>query len=174
MSTEEDLKSVIEASRKISENGSLVIYDLTEGVDFSDPMKAAEALATVFFEKEGSNWFKVSGDHIDFDPAYKVRIVLAEDHNKKLEETVDDFLLDLQKKEIYPNFSKQINDEAVKESKFKSAMVLSALSSLIFKHFDRNVYRDYIRDDLFMDILEKLEIRSLDNKDLMDWKHLPL
>lgn len=174
MSVEDNLNSEISASRKVSEDGSTVTYDLTEGVDFSNPRKTAEAIAAVFFEKDAVNWFKVSGDHIDFDPAYKVRIVLAEDHNRKREATVDDFLADLQKKEIYPEFSQQINDTAKSASRLKTAMTAGTLSSLFFRHYDKKDDKSFIRDDLFVDILEKLEIRSLDNKDLMDWKNLPL
>ncbi len=174
MPADNELKSSILASRKESEDGTIVTYDLTEGVDFSNPAKTAEALAEVFFEKDAVNWFKVSGEHIDFAPAYRVRVVMAEDHNSRLEETVDDFLEDLQKEEIFPRFREQIREGAKKESKLKTSMVASALSSLVFRHFDRKVYRGYVQDDLFVDILEKLEIRSLNNKDLMDWKHLPL
>jgi hypothetical protein len=54
----------------------------------------------VFFEKDAKNWFKVNDDKIDFAPTYKVRVVLAEDHNKKLEATVDDLLMDLQKDDL--------------------------------------------------------------------------
>lgn len=174
MSTEEDLSSVIENSRKVSGDGSLVTYDLTENVDFSDPRRVAEVLATVFFEKDAVHWFSVSGDHIEFNPTYKVRIVLAEDHSKKLEDTVDDFLEDLKKEEIYPKFSDQINDNARRMSRLKTAMAAHSLNSLIFRRFDRNVDKDYLEDDLFVDLLERVEIRSLNNEDLINWKHLPL
>lgn len=174
MSDIENLISAIEGSRKVSEDGSLVTYDLTKGVDFSNPKKAAEALATVFFNKDAVNWFKVTGDHIDFDPAFKVRVVLAEEHNKKLENTVDDFLSDLQKKEIFPTFSQQIKDVSAKASNVHAAIIGQTLSNLLYKHSVEKVYDDSIRDDLFLDILEKLEIRSLNDADLMDWKNLPL
>lgn len=170
----EDIKSVIESLRKVSDDGALVTYDLTSGVDFSNPRKVADALAIVFFEKDAVNWFKVSGDHIEFDPTCKVRVVLAEEHSKRLDETVDDFLEDLKEKEIYQKFSQHIDDAASRASRLKAAMVRGSLTSLITKHLDRKIDRDFLEDDLFLDILEKLEIRSLDNKDLMDWKHLPI
>ena len=87
MVAEDKLKSAIENSRKISEDGSLVIYDLTGGIDFSNPKVVAKALSEVFFEKDAINWFKVDGDQVDFQPTYKVRVVLAEEHNRKLEST---------------------------------------------------------------------------------------
>lgn len=174
MSTDFDLEPVIEKSRKISQDGLLVTYDLTTGVDFSNPKKVAEALAKVFFQKDAANWFKVSGDTIDFDPDYKVRIVLAEDHNKRLEETVDDFLEDLQKEDISRNYARQIRDNADRASKLQTVIAVGAFKSLLFRHTEDRVYKDAIRDDLFIDLLEKLEIRSLNDKDLMDWKNLPL
>ena len=51
MPEEKNLKSAIENSRKISDDGSLVTYDLTKGVDFSDPKSVARIISDVFFEK---------------------------------------------------------------------------------------------------------------------------
>ena len=174
MSTDENLESIIEESRKVSEDGSLVTYDLTSGVDFSNPKRVAEVLSKVFFEKDAMNWFKVSDDRVDFEPTYKVRIVLAEDHNKKLEDTVDNFLKDLQKENISRTYSKEIKNDAGNASRFQTVMAVGAIRSLIFRHSEEKVYEGSIRDDLFIDLLEKLEIRSLNDKDLMDWKNLPL
>ncbi len=174
MVAEDKLKSAIENSRKISEDDSLVIYDLTGGIDFSNPKVVAKALSEVFFEKDAINWFKVDGDHVDFQPTYKVRVVLAEEHNRKLESTVDDFLKDLQKKDISKDYSEQIKDVASQASAVQSAMATNAIMSAIFEHSEEKVFANSMRDDLFLDLLEKLEIRSLSGKDLMDWKNLPL
>jgi len=174
MVAEDKLKSAIENSRKVSEDGSLVIYDLTGGIDFSNPKVVAKALSEVFFEKDAINWFKVDGDHVDFQPTYKVRVVLAEEHNRKLESTVDDFLKDLQKKDISKDYSEQIKDVASQASAVQSAMATNAIMSAIFEHSEEKVFANSMRDDLFLDLLEKLEIRSLSGKDLMDWKNLPL
>ena len=78
MSEEINLKSAIENSRKISDDGSLVTYDLTKGVDFSDPKSVARIISDVFFEKDALKWFKVKDEKIDFEPTYKVRIVMAD------------------------------------------------------------------------------------------------
>ncbi|MGC8609462.1 MAG: hypothetical protein ACP5UV_06305, partial [Thermoplasmata archaeon] len=67
MANENELRSAIEGSRKVSEDGSLVTYDLTSGIDFSDPKIVAKALSEVFFEKDAKNWFKMDGDRVDFD-----------------------------------------------------------------------------------------------------------
>lgn len=174
MATEEDLRSIIESSRKASEDGSIVTYDLTKGMNFSNPRKAAEALVSVFFEKDAVNWFSVSDDHVEFNPTYKVRIVLAENHNRKLENTVDDFLEDLKKKEIHPKFSKQLSDAAEHSSRLQATMAGNALQALLMKHYDKKFDNDYFQDDLLLDLLEKLEIRSLNDEDLMDWKNLPI
>ncbi len=173
MKNEDKLRSVIESSRKVSGDGSLVIYDLTSNVDFSNPKLIAKTLSEVFFEKDAKNWFKVD-DKIDFEPTYKVRVVLAEEHNKKLEATVDDLLEDLQKDDLSGTYSKQIKDDSVEASHLQSAMAAGAIRSAIFRHSEEKVYSDSIRDDLFIDLLEKLEIRSLNDKDLLDWKKLPL
>ena len=174
MSAEDKLKTIIEKSRKASQDGSLVTYDLTTGVDFSNPKAVAKVLSQVFFEKDALNWFKVNDDKIDFVPTYKVRVVMKEEHNKKLESTVDDFLADLKKEDISRDFSRQIKDDATNAIRLQSAITTSALKSTLFHHSLDKVYSDEIKDDLFVDLLEKLEIKSLGGKDLMDWKNLPL
>ena len=60
------------------------------------------------------------------------------------------------------------------DSHLQSTIAASAIRSAIFRHSEEKVYAGSISDDLFTDILEKLEIRSLNDKDLMDWKKLPL
>lgn len=174
MSRDNSLRSAMEASRKVSKDGSIVTYDLTKDIDFSNPKRVAETLADVFFEKDALNWFKVSDDHVEFDPDYKVRIVLAEEHNKKLEDTVDDFLADLKKEEIHPKFSQQLDDAAGRATNLQIAMAGHSLRASFYRHSEKKINMDYLQDDLFVDLLEKLEIRSLNDKDLMDWKHLPL
>lgn len=174
MSDDDSLREAIANSRKVSEDGSLVTYDLTEGIDFSNPKKSARVLAEVFFEKDAVNWFTVSDDHIQFNPTYKVRIVLAEDHNKKLEETVDDFLKDLKEHELDPKFVREIDDSAERASRLRAAMFAHTFTTLLNRRYVTKIDREYFQDDLLTDILEKLEIRSLNNDDLMDWKHLPL
>ncbi len=174
MNPDGNIEEAIASSRKVSKDGSLVTYDLTAGIDFSNPKKTARALADVFFEKDAKNWFKVSGDHIDFEPNYKVRVVLAEEHSKLLKETVDDFLKDLQKDELSRDFASQIKDDAENAARLGTVVAVSAIRSALFRHAEDKVYAGSIRDDLFIDLLEKLEIKSLNDKDLMDWKNLPL
>ncbi len=174
MNSDDQLTRAIVSRRKVSDDGSLVTYDLTNGIDFSHPKKTAQALADVFFESDAKNWFKVTGDHIDFVPTYKVRVVLAEEHSKLLEETVDDFLKDLQRNELTKDFRPEIKDDANNAARLGTIIAVGALTSALFRHTEDKVYANSIRDDLFVDLLEKLEIRSLNNKDLMDWKNLPL
>ncbi len=174
MGSDDQLMQSIASRRKVSDDGSLVTYDLTSGVDFSNPKKAAKALADVFFESDAKNWFKVTDDHVDFEPTYKVRVVLAEEHNKLLESTVDDFLTDLKKDELTKDFSPEIRDDAHKASRLGTIIAVGSVTSALFRHTENKVYANSIKDDLFIDLLEKLEIRSLNNRDLMDWKNLPL
>ena len=174
MASENSLTPIIEASRKMSADGSLAIYNLTKGVDFSKPRKVADALAAVFYEKDAINWFKVDGDHVEFNPTYKVRILLAEDHNKLLGETVDELLGDLKKKELNKEFVQQIKDQSVSLGKMQAAMATNAFSAFLAKKFNRRVDKVEVEDDLFTDILEALEIRTPSNEDLIDWEHLPL
>lgn len=106
------LKQQIENARKMSANNSIVTYDLTEGVDFSDPKMTAEALADVFFQKDAVNWFKVKDDDLDFKPNYKSRIILKQDDHHRIKKTFKDFISDLKSEEIDKLYSKQVEYNA--------------------------------------------------------------
>lgn len=173
MTDQNNIVTTIENSRKILEHGDLVTYDLTDKIDFSKPKEVAQALADVFFRKDAINWFKVTDDKIEFNPTYKVRIVLAEEHNKLLEKAVQDFLVDLRKKDLGEAFSSEIKDESEQSRKLGAAMATSALRSAqdtLYKHSMDKMYENFFKDDLVTDILECLEIRSLNNEDLINWK----
>ncbi|MEM0140374.1 MAG: hypothetical protein QXZ44_07195 [Ferroplasma sp.] len=174
MEKDSNLSKVIASTRTVSADGSLVTYDLTKGVDFSDPKKIAEALADVFFTNDAVNWFKVTDDKIEFNPTYKVRVVMASEHSKLLHAASDDFLKDIKKKDTTGTFSKQIKDDAAEDTKLGTAMATSALKAALFRHSEDKVYTGYISDDLFTDLLENLEIRSLSDEDLINWKNLHL
>ncbi|MCL4438170.1 MAG: hypothetical protein M1616_02240 [Candidatus Thermoplasmatota archaeon] len=174
MAKDDSMASAIESCRKVSDDGKLVTYDLTNNIDFSKPKKVAEALTEVFFRKDASRWFKVSDENVDFSPDFKVRIVLAEEHSKQLKDTVDDFMKDLQKDGLSRSFSSEINDEADHSQKISNVMAAGAMKAALYKHGEEKILKNYIRDDLFVDILECLEIRTLNNEDLINWKKLPL
>ena len=92
----------------MSEDNTLVTYDLTNGVDFSHPRKTAEALSKVFFENDASKWFTVKDGNLVFDPKYKAIILLSEGDSKKIAEAMKDFKKDLEYDEVPKNFKKQI------------------------------------------------------------------
>jgi hypothetical protein len=174
MSIDDELTSTIIASRKKSDDGSLVIYNLTKGIDFSNPKSVANSLAKVFFEKDAVNWFKVDRDNIEFNPTYKVRILLAAEHNDLLGKTVDDFLEDFKKEEINKRFVRQIDDISTNEEKIRTAVGLGALGALLNKPFARRDDKTEVEDLMFTEILEALEIRTPDNSDLINWEKLPI
>jgi hypothetical protein len=51
MAKDDSMASAIESCRKVSDDGKLVTYDLTNNIDFSKPKKVAEALTEVFSGK---------------------------------------------------------------------------------------------------------------------------
>ncbi|MGC8561681.1 MAG: hypothetical protein ACP5UZ_00055 [Thermoplasmata archaeon] len=174
MSLDDNLDKAIISSRKKSDDGSFVIYNLTKGIDFSNPKKVAEAVARVFFENDAVNWFKENGSHIEFNPTYKVKILLAEEHNKLLSETVDDFLSDLKKDEINRKFSNQIDGISSNEEKLQTAVGLAAIGSFFNKPFQRKDDKIEIEDQVFTEMLGSLEIRTPTDTDLIDWDNLPI
>ena len=174
MSTDANLISLIQSSRKSSEDGSIVIYNLTNGLDFSNPKKIAETLAKVFFETDGIKWFEVEGDHIAFNPTFKVKILLAEEHSKLLSQTVNDFLKDLKSDEVNKEFAHQIHDISTNEEKQRTVMGFAAIGALLNKPFYLKDDKTEVEDQLFTQMLGYLEIRTPDDKDLIDWENLPI
>ena len=66
--------------------------------------------------------------------AYFFDVVLAEDNKRKLEETVDDFLKDLQKDGISSNYSKQIKNGGIIATELQSAMAKNAIEKISHFH----------------------------------------
>lgn len=174
MNSDNNLYSAILSTRKASDDGSLVVYNLTKGIDFSNPKKVADALSTVFFENDATKWFKVTGDHIEFLPKYKVRVLLSEEHSKLMTETVNDFLRDLKQKEISKKFSNQIGDISTNEEKMRTAVGLAAIGSFLNKPFQRKDDKIEIEDQIFTEMLGSLEVRTPSDQDLIDWENLPI
>ncbi len=174
MSVNSSLPEIIEKSRKISEDGSMVTYDLTSGVDFSNPARVARSLADVFFSKDASTWFQIDGDDVKFSPRYKVRIVMSQDNGRMLESAIDDFLKDIKVEELPDHFASQIQNETDVSVRLKAKMAAHSLTSSLFRHSEKKVFKDYITDDMLVDLLENLEIRTLSGQDLIDWKNLPI
>lgn len=174
MNNIDSIKKTIEMSRKTSQNGELVTYDLTNGVDFSNPKLVDEALSEVFFEKDVSNWFTISEDDIEFKPSYKVQIVLAENHHNLMCKISEGFLKDVKNDDIGKRYAPTINKESGNDSAFVRSIAGRSLLSSFYKHGEDKILKNYLGDDLFTDILECLVIKSLNNEDLINWNKLNL
>lgn len=174
MTEKDDIAKRIKESRKVSDRGDMVIYNLATGVDFSNPEKVARTLADVFFQEDAANWFKLDGDHLSFNLEYKVRILLSDEHGSKLGKAVDDFLLDLKKDELDQVFSSYIKDVSENAQKLQAAMARHSFGSMLNGRFNRKMEDIEVEDDLFTDLLEAIEIKSPSNQDLIDWKKLPI
>ena len=174
MNNKDSIKKTIETARKTSQNGELVTYDLTNGIDFSNPKLVEEALSEVFFEKDVSNWFVINGDDVEFKPSYRVQIVLAETHHNLMCKISEGFLKDIKNEDIGKKYASTLNNESKNDSAFVTGLAGKALFSSFYKHGEDKVLKNYLGDDLFTDILESLEIKSLNNEDLINWNKLHL
>ncbi|MEM0141484.1 MAG: hypothetical protein QXN66_05570 [Thermoplasmatales archaeon] len=169
-----EIENKIFASRKISQDGSIVVYNLSGNIDFSHPKELANALSKVFFENDAKNWFVIEGNRIKFSPKYKVRILMDESNRKLLSATADDFLSDLKNEEIKNKFKKNIEDISTKEIKIQSAIGISAIASFLEKPLLKKDDKVEIEDQYFTEMLEYLEIRTPSDQDLIDWDNLPI
>lgn len=102
------LEEQIAETRRDNWNGT-VVYDLTNGIDFSHPKETASALAEVIFEIDVSKWFSGTGKDLKVNPTSKIEIHIQDAHRKAIEKMIGDFQKDLKYDEIKKNFQAQFD-----------------------------------------------------------------
>ncbi len=145
----------------MSEDNSLVTYDLTNGVDFEHPRKTAEAFAKVFFETDAKKWFTIVDNDVDFKPSYKALILVDENDNKNVDRTMKDFIKDVEFDEISEKYLKEIEAKGTHHTglgfAFSPFMLLSAFQS-------QNLNDDSLIIEVLDDIKKNTEIRDVARK----------
>lgn len=157
---DEELKQQIVNARRMSADNKLVTYDLTNGVDFHHPRRTAEVLAQVFFEQDASKWFTAEGKDVTFKPLYKAKILISEEHNKKVNATMDDFFNDLRKDELKNKFPEQIEAAATYRAGLGTYIFAGIIGSLIIENSERNSEMDSYVRKLLDDIRANTEIQA--------------
>ncbi len=79
MDIEAGIYNTITESRKMSEDGKKVVYDLSKGIEFSDFRIIAKALSTIFFREDASKWYIEKDGDMIFKARYSVEIILPKD-----------------------------------------------------------------------------------------------
>lgn len=158
---DDSLKNQILSARNMSADNTVVTYDLTSGIDFSHPRKSAEAFAEVFFENDASKWFTAKENDVEFHHAYKAKIRIAEEDNKKVKATMDDFMKDLDKDELRKQFSEQIRAQANYHSGLGMVMLTGFLTSMIIQQHEQGVQMDQYVQKLLDNIKSNTEIEDV-------------
>lgn len=71
--------------RNASEDGSVVTYNLAEGVDFSQTRDLADSLAEIVVRKECPHWYKPGGDgSFRFDPQHRVVVLIPGEEKRRV------------------------------------------------------------------------------------------
>lgn len=84
------IRDQIVDSRSVSADGS-VTYDLSSGISFSDPESVGSTLSDVILDKDISNWISVSNEGMELSPKYDVKVLVSENDNEEIEESIVQF-----------------------------------------------------------------------------------
>lgn len=161
----DELEEQIMNSRNLSSNGSVVVYDLTTGVDFSQPAKTAKALAQVFFKEDAIKWFKVHDYTLKFDPKYKARIIFPIDIDKKVLMTaIKDFELDMSEDELKKTFKIEYNNAG----NSPDGHFYDNLGAILYVAYQRHKQRKEFLADLLDEVIRNTEFIKSDRYRAID------
>ena len=142
----------------MSEDSSLVSYDLTNGVDFKHPRKTAEAFAQVFFETDAVKWFTITDNDVDFNPSYRALILVNEEDNRNVDKTMKDFMKDVEFDEISEKYLKEIEAKSRHHTGIGFAFSPFMLVSMFQ---NQNISDDTLIIEVLDDIKKNTEIRDV-------------
>lgn len=154
----ENLRIQIENARSMASDNSIVIYDLTTGVDFTHPKKTAEALADVFFQKDAINWFTKKDDDLDFTAKYKGRIILKQGDHHRMKATFKDFISDLKSEEIDKQFHDQVEANAAPDDPSFMGSMSGLLSVWAWEHSQHHYRKKVYLEKIVKEIQDNVEI----------------
>jgi hypothetical protein len=156
----EEIKEQIANSRSVYPDRSLVVYDLTTGVDFTKPRVTAEALAEVFFNMDVSKWFKEENGSLTFNAKDSVEIRIADEHNKRIEKTINDFKKDLDKDELRRAYSSEIEAAANYHAGLGMIMFGGLMTAMIAQSMVRKGQSNQYVRDLMDKILGNVKVST--------------
>lgn len=157
----DELEEQIKNARSMSTDGKKVVYDLTIGVDFSNPRLLGEVLAEVFFKQDASSWFHQEGKTLKFEPEYRAEILVSDAKNREIVKTVRDFSLDLKNDEIRREFADEIDESATYKAGIGTFMFAGILGTLIIESSMRHGEEDTFVRNLLHEIINNTDINSV-------------
>ena len=158
---DEHIRDQITNSRREYPDRSLVVYDLTTGVDFSKPRNTAEALADVFFHMDASKWFREEGDKLVFKAGNRVEIRIADEHNRKIEKTVEDFRKDLRNDEVKKEYVNEIEAAATYNAGLGFMIIGGVMNAMLMEAMVRRDQKNQYVGQLLQDTLSNVKIENV-------------
>ncbi len=158
-----EIEEQIRNARAMSPDGSRVVYDLTTGVDFSNPRLTADILAEVFFKQDVSVWFERNGQSLNFKPEYRAEILVSDNHNREVEKTMKDFFADLRNDEIRRDYADIIENSATYHAGLGTVFFAGLLTALILQAGVRHSEKKSFVSGLLNDIIKNTDVRSMNS-----------
>lgn len=103
------LEKQIVGSRKMSDDGSVVIYDFSRWEWKPKTKGLGKVLAKVLFEMDAKKWFAIIDNEINFLPDYKVIIKFADRKGMRTNSIEENYLKYLRSEQVLRYFQKQID-----------------------------------------------------------------
>ncbi len=190
MGQDEDLRKAILNRRSESSDRREVTYDLSSGIDFTEPLQVADSLSDVFAEKDLSSWFNSNGSIFQFRPDYNVKFKVARSEDDNIEACMHEFLGGLTDNDVvkaYIDDYVSINEpssfillvllviaivELILLPVFfpvlagfitAGAYVLVILSWIVYDGHKRKSFREETEMAVHRDLLENVSITALDS-----------
>ncbi len=137
------------ASRKLSLDGREVVYDLRFGVDFTNPRRAAEAIAQVVWEEDASAWWSVTDAGVVCTPTRTVTIWVPSEHNRRIAKAVQEFRHDLRDHELADAVSSYLDSRENREADWGMIFFMGPLWAYLLQSHDNKVRRQEELGKLF-------------------------
>lgn len=160
----EELVQQIKSRRSVSSDGKSVVYDLTDGVDFSKPKDTAQALSAVFMVNEVSHWFTRTGEGLTFTPTCTVEMKFRNTHSEAMKKFFRMTMGDLKNddlRQLYTSYVVQSQGGVVPNLMVLSGVLGNLNAGSVIRAED--VRNNALLDQMISDIQKNLKITEIDS-----------
>lgn len=155
---ERELEARIRRARRASLDGTRVVYDLTTGMDFSKPRRAAEAIADVLWNEDVKAWWSVASGTATCRPTHSVQILVPEEHHRKIMKTVDEFKRDLVRQGFAEDFHWYIELLGDREVDWPTIFILGPLGAYLMERWANRERRLDELDRVFSEMAKAITV----------------
>lgn len=155
---EVSLEDRVRASRKLSADGTKAVYDMRSAMDFSNPRRAAEAIAQVVWDEDLRSWWRLEDGEAICEPTRTVELWVPDVHSRQIAKTVKEFESDLRDRELGDAVSRHLDSDEDHEADWGAIFLLGPLWAFILQAFDNSARRKEALARLFGEMADSISI----------------